>query len=65
MDYRGKELLGLVVNGTNVPQPKWNGLFITIPKELLKNDNEVRLRIKNNYSSDGCGLHGFTDADGK
>jgi hypothetical protein len=42
-------------------------LFLLFPKATLRvgQTNDVRIRIKNKYQSNGTGLHSFVDTDGK
>lgn len=67
IDYRGEQIQALFVNDQQVDNINWNKLFIRIPKELLKPNqkNRVNIQYTTKYASDGCGLHSFTDADGK
>lgn len=45
---------------------KWDGLFITLPKEfLIKGVNNIQIQVDCLYRNDGTGLHSFTDTDGK
>lgn len=66
-DFRGQEINALFVNDQPINNPSWNKLFIRIPKELLKPNqpNKINIRYTTKYAADGCGLHSYTDADGK
>lgn len=66
IDYKGTELLELRLNGVTIA-PQWNKLFITIPKASLKvfEANDLSIRFRNKYQTDGTGLHSFNDTDGK
>ncbi|CAD8060911.1 unnamed protein product [Paramecium primaurelia] len=67
VDFRGKKVVNLVVNGNKINNLDWNGLFIKVPKENLSTSqkNRVNIQFDQNYAKDGCGLHGFIDKDGK
>jgi aminopeptidase N len=69
LDYSGKSISHLEVNGTVVASPE--KLFISsrihIPQEHLRvgHVNVVTVRFQNSYFHDGNGLHSFTDVDDK
>ncbi|CAD8067377.1 unnamed protein product [Paramecium primaurelia] len=67
VDFRGKKVVSLYVNGNKINNLEWNGLFIKVPKEYLSTSqkNRVNIQFDQNYAKDGCGLHGFIDKDGK
>lgn len=69
MDYSGKSISTMTVNGVVVSSPEshFKDGKISIPKENLKNGhmNVVSVRFQNSYFHDGNGLHSFTDVDGK
>ena len=65
MDYKGKEVKYVDVNGTRI---KGNDYFydhkIHLPQELLKpGQNKVTVRFVSNYVRDCQGLHYFKDSD--
>ncbi len=63
LDFRGKRIQQLQLNGTTIRQPSWNGYRLTLPGELLRADNEVWLAYQNDYDHEGDGFHQFTDPE--
>jgi len=71
LDYCGKTLDTLAVNGNEVTKEKiaeiWKNGFINLPSEHLKlgQPNTVVFTFSNHYYHDGNGLHSYIDTDGK
>ncbi|MEE9278096.1 MAG: aminopeptidase N, partial [Dehalococcoidia bacterium] len=66
LDFTGKEILRLEVNGREVPAPTWRRHRLTIDGQLLGAQNVVRIVYRNAYDHSGVGLHQFMDPeDGK
>lgn len=73
IDFRGKTVLGLSINGTIIDgrdnnfSEYFDGLFIQLPSKYLHSNakNLVSIVYENNYADDGLGLHSFTDTDGR
>ncbi|KAL4494534.1 hypothetical protein ABPG72_004436 [Tetrahymena utriculariae] len=73
IDYQGSSIEKVVINkaelgkaGDSYLKQIWNGLFVKLPTHYLNNGrNVVTIVFSNEYSNDGCGLHSFTDTDGK
>ncbi len=63
LDFRGKRIQQLQLNGTTIRQPSWNGYRLTLPGELLRADNEVWLAYQNDSDPEGDGFHQFTDPE--
>ena len=63
LDARGKTIMLLEVNNTAVAQPNWNGYRLTIPGELLRNDNTIYISYENDYDHTGDGFHQFKDPE--
>lgn len=57
LDYYNQELLSLSINEVKQDSIKWDGLFITLPKESLKDSNVVHAEFKCKYANDGSGFH--------
>jgi len=70
IDYCGTEVLQIKVNGKDIPsddkyEKLRNDRFIQIPHDNLQvGKNELFIHFRNNYASNGQGLHSFTDTDG-
>ena len=69
LDYSGKSISQLEVNGTTIASPEkfFRDSRIHIPQDHLRvgHVNVVSVRFQNSYFHDGNGLHSFTDVDGK
>lgn len=62
LDFRGKEIELLEVNGRKV-EPRWNGYRLWLPADALGGANRVRIRYENNYDHEGDGFHQFKDPE--
>ena len=71
LDYSGKNVDHLNVNGVEIPSKDIKGFrkdcALYLPQEHLKKDsyNVVRIYFSNTYARDGNGLHSFVDVDKK
>src|SRR5579871_311650 len=63
IDFTGKTILGLTVNGTAVEKPDWNKHRIALPEALLARKNSVTVEYENAYSHTGSGFHQFIDPE--
>jgi len=63
LDFRGKQIQQLQVNGTTVPEPRWTGYRLTLPGDLLRRDNDVWIAYQNDYDHTGDGFHQFVDPE--
>jgi aminopeptidase N len=67
MDFSGKVLDTMTINGTDVTLDETNFVNgkIWLPNANIKvgETNQVLLKFSNNYYNDGNGLHSFTDVD--
>jgi len=62
LDYRGKEIHSLRVNGRDV-EPNWTGYRLTLPAEVLAPSNRVEISYTNEYDTSGDGFHHFVDPE--
>lgn len=62
LDFRGKTIDSLEVNGANV-EPRWNGFRLWLPGEALAASNTVRVVYENEYDHEGDGFHQFIDPE--
>ena len=62
LDFTGKEILRLEVNGAEVEQ-RWERNRLLLDGALLAEQNEVRIRYRNDYDHVGAGLHQFVDPE--
>mmetsp|Transcript_26778 Transcript_26778/g.23717 ORF Transcript_26778/g.23717 Transcript_26778/m.23717 type:complete len:199 (+) Transcript_26778:35-631(+) len=71
IDWSGSEVSSLSINGNPVASSDnyasmRKGVFFFLPQDQLKvGQNEIIIEFKNNYASDGCGLHSFIDTDNR
>ena len=63
LDFRGKTIVRLEVNNTAVPEPNWTGYRLTLPGDLLRNENLVYISYENDYDHTGDGFHQFKDPE--
>ena len=63
LDFTGKAILHLEVNGTVVTDAVWSGHRLTLPPSLLREQNSVQVRYRNAYDHSGAGFHQFTDPE--
>lgn len=65
MDYKGKEVRKLIVNGRVVKDRScFSDHKIHLPRELLKlGENDVKVRFVSAYVRDCQGLHYFMDTE--
>ncbi|MEO9256653.1 MAG: aminopeptidase N, partial [Tepidiformaceae bacterium] len=63
LDSRGKTIARLEVNNTAVSEPTWTGFRLTLPGNLLRNDNTVYIQYENDYDHTGDGFHQFKDPE--
>ena len=63
VDFRGGEVLGVSLNGGEVPW-EYNGYFITLPAGSLEpGQQELVIDYEHPYSQDGAGLYRFEDPE--
>ena len=62
LDFRGRTIEQLEVNG-HTAEPDWTGYRLTLPGELLREENVVRVRYLNDYDTTGDGFHRFVDPE--
>jgi aminopeptidase N len=63
VDFSSGVIETLRVNGRDI-EPDYDGHFIRLPQEFLRNGpNSVIVSYRQPYSSDGAGLHRFTDPE--
>jgi aminopeptidase N len=63
VDFSGGVIDKLRLNGRDI-EPDYNGHFINLPREFLrKGPNSIILSYRQPYSSDGAGVHRFTDPE--
>ncbi len=62
LDFRGRTIEQLEVNGS-AAEPDWTGYRLTLPAELLREENVVRVRYVNDYDTTGDGFHRFVDPE--
>lgn len=63
VDFSGGIVEKLRVNGRDI-EPDYNGSFISMDREFLRNGpNSIIVWYRQPYSSDGAGLHRFTDPE--
>lgn len=63
LDFRGKTIERLEVNGHVVDSPAWNGYRLWLPGDRLAATNTVRVVYENNYDHEGDGFHQFVDPE--
>ena len=63
LDFRGRTIERLEVNGTAVEEPQWSGYRLTLPGALLQASNTVHLVYENEYDHTGDGFHQFIDPE--
>ncbi|MBI3724490.1 aminopeptidase N [bacterium] len=63
IDFTGKTIRSLTVNGSRVEAPEWNKHRIALPAELLARKNEATVEYENDYSHTGSGFHHFNDPE--
>jgi aminopeptidase N len=62
LDFRGRTIEQLEING-HTAEPDWTGYRLTLPGELLREENVVRVRYLNDYDTTGDGFHRFVDPE--
>jgi aminopeptidase N len=64
LDFTGKEIRSLLVNGKSVAAPDWNKHRLVLPEDLLRaEENRVVVAYENAYSHTGSGFHQFIDPE--
>ena len=63
LDHRGKTITRLEVNDVPVAPPNWTGYRLTLPGNLLGNENSVYIAYENEYDHTGDGFHQFKDPE--
>ena len=63
LDFRGKTIDRLEVNGNVVESPVWNGYRLWLPGVHLASTNTVHVLYENNYDHEGDGFHQFVDPE--
>ncbi len=63
LDFRGRRLDRLEVNGRLIESPAWNGYRLWLPAEALSPSNTVRVVYENDYDHEGDGFHQFVDPE--
>ncbi|MBI4249852.1 MAG: aminopeptidase N, partial [Elusimicrobia bacterium] len=62
IDFAGGRIKKLEVNGRNLPQPDYNGYFLSIPPQRLKaGANLISVEYDHPYSKNGSGFYRFRD----
>jgi aminopeptidase N len=63
LDFQGKRIAEILVNGEPAQQVKFQGHKIIIDGSLFKagETNSIRLHFRNTYVTNGAGLHFYTD----
>src|SRR3990167_71467 len=65
LEFSGKKLLSVEINGTKVPDFKLTKGYLHLPKALLQaGANTFRAQFENNCYHDGNGIHSFIDEEG-
>jgi aminopeptidase N len=66
LDYSGKGIASFMVNGVKIENLSHDGHFIHLDHASMSlGKNVILVHLKNQYASDGNGLHSFMDTDGK
>ena len=63
LDFTGKRIERLEVNGTLVDAPDWSGVRLTLGGALLAAATTVHVVYENDYDHTGDGLHQFIDPE--
>jgi aminopeptidase N len=63
LDFRGKTIERMVVNGSPVDQPAWTGYRLMVPGALLQPETTVTIAYENEYDHGGDGFHQFIDPE--
>ncbi len=64
LDFRGKTIRTLEVNGAAVSAPTWSGYRLELPAGSMRvGRNAVRVAYENEYDHTGDGLHQFVDPE--
>ncbi len=63
LDFEGEEISELILNGSVVESPAWDGHRLTLPPELLAPANTLSIRYRNEYDHTGAGFHQFIDPE--
>ena len=68
LDFRGKQIELLEVNGAPIEEPDWNGYRLVLPDAALEHavgdeHNTVRIVYENAYDHSGEGFHQFIDPE--
>lgn len=66
LDFNAGKIKSLIVNGTPVAEPMYDGNRITIPlSSLTPNANRIEIAYSRPFADDGFGLHRFVDKEDK
>ena len=63
LDFRGKTIELLEVNGQAISSPTWNGYRLWLPASALAASNTVHIVYENDYDHEGDGFHQFKDPE--
>lgn len=64
IDFEGGTIVQLSINRKTQNRPDYNGHFLTLPGDSLKDgDNEISIRFKQTYSPAARGLYRFKDPE--
>ncbi|MDZ7728515.1 MAG: aminopeptidase N [Dehalococcoidia bacterium] len=63
LDFRGKRIDSLELNGERIAEPDWDGYRLTLPASMVKDANTLRIVYENDYDHGGDGFHQFTDPE--
>ncbi|MDA0301592.1 MAG: aminopeptidase N [Chloroflexi bacterium] len=63
LDFTGKRIERLEVNGTLVDAPDWSGVRLTLDGALLAPETTVHVVYENDYDHTGDGFHQFVDPE--
>ncbi len=63
LDFTGKRIDSLQVNGETIAEPNWTGYRLTLDAGLRDGANTVRVVYENDYDHTGDGFHQFVDPE--
>lgn len=63
VDFTGKRLASVVLNGKTIESPAWNRHRLALPDELVAAENVLEIRYENDCSHTGSGFHRFSDPE--
>ncbi|GIW12668.1 MAG: hypothetical protein KatS3mg062_0107 [Tepidiforma sp.] len=63
LDFRGRSIERLEVNGRAIESPMWNGYRLWLPADCLAAHNTVHMAYENDFDHEGDGFHQFVDPE--